>query len=249
MTFQHAGDSGDILFSMPVIRALGGGTLLLHTAKWTREQMNDSKVQSIRSLLITQPYIEDVRWLFHDPVDVNLNDFRSAYFRDFKKPNFPKQRNLCEWILRTHGCDPDEQNKQWLNVEPNRVAPVIINRTGAGRLAHHVYRNRDFPWKRILKEYDGAVAFVGSSAEYVDFVRDFWLVPHHKTDDLYNLASVIAGAELFIGNQSCAYAIAEGLKKPAILEVCPWLPNCLFHRSDLIHGWNADIDLPSLIYA
>jgi len=248
MTFKHAGDTGDIIASMPTIRALGGGALLLHTANWTREQMSDSKVESIRSLLITQPYIEDVRWLFHDdhPVDVNLNDFRAAYFRDFKKPNFPKQRNLCEWILRTHGCDPDEQNKQWLHVEPHHVAPVIVNRTGAGRIASHVYRNNAFPWRRIVEKYRDAIAFVGTPAEYTDFVRQFGLVLYHRTNTLRDLAEVIAGAELFIGNQSCAYAIAEGLKKPAILEVCPWLPNCLFERSDVIHGWNADIDLPSL---
>lgn len=248
MTFGHAGEQGDIQYSLPVIRALGGGTVCLHAERWTREPMTEEKVQSLRSLLITQPYIDDVRWLQpSEAVDVNLNDFRAAYFRDFKRPDFPKQRNLCEWILRTHGCDPDEQNKQWLTVEPNRVAPVIVNRTGAGRKSHHVYRNFAFPWQRIVDEYHDMITFVGSPVEYVDFVKQFGVVPHHKTDDLYSLASVIAGAELFIGNQSCAYAIAEGLKKPAILEVCPWLPNCLFHRSDLIHGWNADIDLPSLV--
>jgi len=209
--------------------------------------MTEAKVQSLRSLLIKQDYIEDVRWLKpEDHVDVNLNDFRAAYFRDFKKLDFPKERNLCEWILRTHGCDPDEQNKQWLNVEPNRIAPVIVNRTGAGRRAHHVYRNRQFPWREIVEKYGDDIAFVGTSAEYADFCMRFGDVYFAATPDLLAVARAIAGAELFIGNQSCAYAIAEGLKKPAILEVCPWLPNCLFHRSDVIHGWNADIDLPQL---
>lgn len=247
MTYKHAGDLGDIIYSLPVIRTLGGGTLCLHSEPWTREPMTEAKVQSLRSLLITQPYIEDVHWLgYDDKVDVNLNDFRAAYFRDFKKPDFPKERNFCEWILRTHGCDPDEQNKQWLQVEPLRVARVIINRAGAWRKPHHVYQNRAFPWRRIVEQYEGDIAFVGLSHERGDFIRQFGHVPYYPTTDLHHLGRVIAGADLFIGNQSCAYAIAEGLKKRAILEVCPWLPNCLFHRSDVIHGWNADIDLPLL---
>lgn len=247
MTFKHAGEPGDIIYSAPVIRALGGGTLCLHAERWTREPMTEAKVQSIRSLLITQPYIEDVRWLKPgESVDVNLNDFRAAYFRDFKNPDFPKQRNLCEWILRTHGCDPDEQDKQWLKVEPIRAFPVIVNRTGFGRKAHHVYRNRQFPWRNIVEKYVGNIAFVGTPVEYSDFCMRFGEIPRICTPDLVTLAHVIAGADLFIGNQSCAYAIAEGLKKPAILEVCPWLPNCLFFRENVIHGWSADIDLPPL---
>lgn len=245
MKAKMAGDIGDCAWAMPCFRALGGGTLCLHSERWTREPMTDAKVQSLCSLLITQPYIEDVRWLRRgETVDVNLNDFRAAYFRDFKKPDFPKQRNLCEWILRTHGCDPDEQNKQWLFVEPTHVSKVIVNRTGADRPASFIYRNHAFPWRRIVEKYSGDITFVGSPAEHKDFGRHFGLIPYHKTDNLHSLASVIAGADLFIGNQSCAYAIAEGLKKPAILEVCPWLPNCLFYRSDVIHGWDLNIDLP-----
>lgn len=247
MTYRSAGDLGDTVMQCCAIKALGGGTLCLHAERWTREPMTEAKVESLRSLLITQPYIEDVRWLRTGEVaDVNLNDFRAAYFRDFRSPNFPKQRNLCEWILRTHGCDPAEQNKQWLNVVPNPVARVVINRTGPGRQATHVYQNGRFPWRRIVEEYMGNIAFVGTPVEHEYFVRHFGRVPRLPTTNLLDLARVIAGAELFIGNQSCAYAIAEGLKRSAILEVCPWLPNCLFHRPEVIHGWNGDIDLPPL---
>jgi hypothetical protein len=152
--------------------------------------MTEAKVQSLRSLLITQPYIDDVRWLKPgEPVDVNLNDFRATYFREFKNPDFPKQRNLCEWILRTHGCDPDEQKKQWLQVEPLRVARVIVNRTGAGRKAHQVYRNREFPWRSIVEKYKDDIAFVGTPVEYSDFCLRFGDVNRHAvTPDLLTLA-------------------------------------------------------------
>lgn len=251
MTFCSAGDAGDCIWSLPTIRALGGGALCLHSERWTREPMTEEKVRSLRSLLTKQLYVEEVRWLDdemlrHGESLANLNDFRAEYFRTFKNPDFPKRRNLCEWILRTHGCDPNEQNKQWLSVPPNPVARVIVNRTGPGRKATHVYQNGRFPWARVVEKYKNNMAFVGTPVECKYFVKHFGMVPYYPTDNLLELARVIAGADLFIGNQSCAYAIAEGLKKPAILEVCPWLPNCLFYREDVIHGWDADIDLPSL---
>lgn len=248
-TYQSAGDYGDCIFQCCAIRALGGGTLLLHAERWTREPMTQRKVDSLRTLLITQPYIKDVRWLRPgEKVDCNLNDFRSEYFRTFRHPNFPKQRNLCEWILRTHGVDPAEQNKAWLTISnPLKPVAVVINRTSR-------YQNPQFPWKKVLQKYNGFVGFVGTQAEHEAFCATVksmrlgyeFLLPHIDTPDLLTLARVIAGADLFIGNQSLPYAIAEGLKKRAVLEVCPGLPNCLFQRVDCIHGWGADVELPEL---
>jgi hypothetical protein len=39
---------------------------------------------------------------------------------------------------------------------------------------------------------------------------------------------------LFVGNQSCPYAIAEGMKHPSILGVEPGAPDCLFYREDCL---------------
>lgn len=241
MTFGHAGDGGDCVYSACVIRALGGGTLCLHAENWTREKMDGQKVESLRSLLSTQPYIDDVRWLSRDEqVDVNLNDFRSEYFRTFGRPGFPAERNLCEWMLRTHGLPVEEQNKRWLvGIEPIRRAKVVVNRTVR-------YQNKLFPWAKVIEKYGSDIGFVGSRDEHRLFGRQFGPVPWIDTGSLLALAQVIAGAELFIGNQSCPYALAEGMKKRAVLEVCRWLPNCLFNRADCTHGWDASVELPDL---
>lgn len=241
MTFGHAGDLGDIIYALPTIRALGGGTLCLHAVKWTREPMTETKVQSLRSLLITQPYIEDVRWLGDgEKVAVNLNDFRQSYMNEGGFRKFPR-RNICEWILLTHCLSPDEQAKRWLvGIEPIQRARVVVNRTPR-------YQNPSFPWRRVLDHYRGEMVFVGSAKEHATFCSDFKMakteIPHQQTGSLLALAQVIAGADLFVGNQSCAYAIAEGMKKPAILEVCRWMPNCLFEREDCAHGWGQDVNL------
>ena len=47
-------------------------------------------------------------------------------------------------------------------------------------------------------------------------------IPHLKwiqVNDFLELAGIIAGCKLFIGNQSFPFSIAEGLKVPRILEV------------------------------
>jgi hypothetical protein len=60
------------------------------------------------------------------------------------------------------------------------------------------------------------------------------------------LAEVIEGAELFIGNQSVANAIAEGLKKRMIQEVSHELPDCIFKRDNAQHCDTGSVTLPAI---
>ena len=48
-----------------------------------------------------------------------------------------------------------------------------------------------------------------------------------------DLFELISGCELFIGNQSFPYSLAEGIKKPAIQETdFEGVPNCVFERDN-----------------
>ena len=96
-----------------------------------------------------------------------------------------------------------------------RLAPIIINRT-----QRYAY-NPDFAWG-LLKGND--CVFVGLRDEWRAFCRDFFPVAYYPTDTLLELARIVAGAELFLGNQSFAFAIAEGLDLPRRLEVRPTHP-------------------------
>jgi ADP-heptose:LPS heptosyltransferase len=62
------------------------------------------------------------------------------------------------------------------------------------------------------------------------------------TADLLSVARIIAECDLFVGNQSCAAAIAEGLKRRMILEVYPPQANCCFDRPGRINVWGGAID-------
>jgi hypothetical protein len=81
--------------------------------------------------------------------------------------------------------------------------------------------------------------FIGLQEEHLAFVEAFGEVPYLPTADLLEAARVIRGSRLFIGNQSCCFAICEGMKHPAVLEVWRSYPNCCIERDNVVHGVGA----------
>lgn len=247
-SFRHAGDLGDIVYALPTIRALGGGTLYIEAATYTRSTLTPDRWCGADVLIKRQPYIKDVLpWSPRIATGFNLNDFRPKMMAGLQSRNIElMRRSLADWCLDTFQLDLAERDHQWIECPARSVAEVIINRTGPGRAPHNVYHNPAFPWRRVIDKYAGRIGFIGTPIEHAVFCSSFGDVPYVMTDNLDDAAQVIAGCRLFVGNQSCCYAIAEGMKKPAILEVWPAGPNCLFYRNHVIHGWTHDFPLPEL---
>lgn len=245
LTFKHSGDIGDILYFMPVMRALGGGTLFIEAVSYTRVMLTQDKWCGIDLLLKQQPYVNDVLSWNKQPVNYNGNDFRPRLISAVRKGQ-GKEKHLGHWMCDAHGIDYKAMDAAWLTVEPNRIAPVVISRSGVGRAAHYVYHNPRFPWHKVWKKYGKDAVFVGTEDEH----RVFWAtcgeIPHYPTADLEKAARVIAGADLFIGNQSAPHAIAEGLKQRILLEVWPGGANCLVFRPGVHHGWDENVELPDI---
>jgi hypothetical protein len=61
------------------------------------------------------------------------------------------------------------------------------------------------------------------------------------TNDYLELAKLIAGADLFIGNQSSPMGLAIGLGVPFIQETCLWTPDCLYPRKDGTYCYDGGI--------
>lgn len=244
-SFRMAGDLGDLCLSLPVVRHFGGGIMYLETAKYTREPMTPQRIKLIEPLLRAQPYISDVRPWRGEPCDYNLNDFRAVMGRSHKAGK-GFQTALVDWFLDTFQVPRTAKDEPWLTVEAIRVKPVVFSRSGPGRRPEHVYHNSQFPWHRVWQKYGRDAVFVGLPEEHEEFCATCGEVDYQPTEDLLQVAQVIAGADLFVGNQSCPHAIAESLKKRIVLEVWKQGPNCLAFRPDVIHGWSADIKLPDL---
>jgi len=246
-TYRHAGDIGDLLAFLPVIRYFGGGVLYIEAAPYTRQFLTPDKWRDLDLLLKEQPYIVDVLPWNGERVSICGNDFRAHMGRALRKGDpAARRKSLVDWQLEAHGVPLTEKDKAWLGVEPEVVAPVVINRTGPGRQPHHVYHNPNFPWHRVWQKYHKEAVFVGLPEEHEVFCAACGDVARYPTADLYQAAKVIAGAKLFIGNQSACFWMAEGMKKNIVLEVWPSGPNSLIHRPGAHHGWDHTVVLPDL---
>ena len=246
LTFRHAGDAGDMIAALPTVRALGGGVFMIEAATYTRVTMVPENWRGIDKILKEQTYITDVREWDKRITSYNLNDWRVRLGRSLKAGQ-GKDKSLVDWQLEQYGLSLNAKDTPWLQISaPIKAAKVVFNRTGTNRAGHHVYHNVRFPWHYVWQKYRKEAVFVGTSDEHAVFCATCGEVPHYKTGDLHEAARVIAGCELFVGNQSCCYWIAEGMKKNLILEVWPNGPNSLSIRNGALMGWDETIQLPEL---
>lgn len=156
-------------------------------------------------------------------------------------PNIIPYGNIHRWPWY---CYPDmacNLIEPWLFVEPDEGLGdyIVVNRTLRARNNNIVYS--------FLKPFQDKIMFVGFDDEFEEFVTSNALIDdeliydddsdapgelatnvrHVKPKDLLELATIIRSARFFIGNQSLCFALAEAMKVPRILEVCPDLPNCV----------------------
>lgn len=227
--FSHAGDFGDIIYSLPAIMAQGGGELVLFPAPGkTRVTMTQAWAGLILPLLRAQPYLFNVRWCA-EARDSSLNGFRH---------HWGNGQNNADYHLRSQGLDWRPRCCRWLVVEPKRVAAVIFARSL--RNQGHAF---DYP-AALLAYRDKA--FIGTPEEHLDFTSRYGTIPYISTPTLLDVAEVIEGADLFIGNGSAPCAISEGLKQNMVFEVCSWNNSGIFERMGRINLWDECVEWPNL---
>lgn len=141
--FTHSGDMGDIIYSLPTIRAAGGGTLYLYNHPGrTSHGMDADRAEKIAKLLRLQPYIDSVYYTDDVIPRSNLNGFRD---------HIKGHMNLADAHLCTYGLPWTHREKKWLHVDGEyREYPVIIAKTKR-------YPNFNFRWDRILDKYKGQI--------------------------------------------------------------------------------------------
>lgn len=230
-TFTHSGDFGDIIYSLPTIRAVGGGHLYLrHTPGRTSHGMTEEKANRLKPLLLAQSYIHGVTY------DDSAPESSLDGFRDHNRAG-----NLSDMHLATHGLSWEHRSTAWLKVTPKPKYEVIFIRTGR-------YNNPGFDWSRIYRKYYGKAVFMGFGNEHAEFERTIGRIPLIEETNFLTIAEYIAGSSLYVGNYTSLSAVAEGLKHPRmILEVCPSVHHLgVFERFGCLLAWDHKIELPDL---
>lgn len=229
--FYHSGDIGDIIYSLLFIKEIGGGKLYIGPdTKWDVNSKRDpQRYRWLLPLLKIQPYLTSAEYADRQPGSVthDLNRFREIWMTNSAERQKLGLRRLFEAYPKRFGTGPLPEDKPWLTV-PNPIEdpkfPVVIHRSGR-------YQNNEFPWDEAVRRYGFRMKFCGTTQEWNEWTAKFGkfceLAP---CSDALALARLIAGCQLFIGNQSCANAIALGLGKALIQETSPKTPDCVFKR-------------------
>ena len=219
MVFHHKGSGGDIIYSLPTIRAFGGGTLFLRGHKY---------FNLFKSLFLKQDYIDEVKLEAPDvEVDFDFGQQEYINLNGFRKIERVKlDQHLAQTHLETFGKYYD-LNRPWIhNVFPNKRAKIIINWTKR-------YHDRaEINWE-VLKDYAQDCLFIGYRKEHRSFCSVTGIeMDFYECQDALEVAEIISGSNFFIGNQSLCFAIAESIKHPRALEVYYARNNCQPHGKD-----------------
>ncbi|QYK54623.1 MAG: hypothetical protein KF824_06905 [Fimbriimonadaceae bacterium] len=211
-SFRHSGKLGDAIYSLAGVQTFGLSDFYLACGSHISKAVGEL----LLPLLNEQPYIRSAKIWNGEHYEYNLDEFRK----------FGLGYNLADAHLIPLGLRPSCRDNAWLTV-PKTLSienrPVVFARSKD-------YRGIDGFWETVYSEFGSQAIFIGTNQEYADFIQVVGDIPHIQTGNMLQVAEVLAGSKLFVGNQSCPLAIAEGQKQPLIQEVCLRNPNCIFFR-------------------
>lgn len=233
-TFKHSGDLGDIVYSLPTIKSLGGGTLYLDISGGVgdpacenqcidkKTKFNETSFNFLYPLLKAQSYLNEVKIWKNEEVDYNLNNFRYG----FNDPNTrSKTKNLLDLHLETFSLPEHNPNEAWLKptIRSTIDRKIIVCRSPR--------MQSNFPWFQSNKFlFRDKAIFVGLEKEHEFFEWTFGIkIPHYKVKDSLDMCNLIAGCELFVANSTFALSLAIGLGDVNIIqEVEQHFPTTVF---------------------
>lgn len=247
LSFKHSGSSGDIIYSLPSILAMidkhGGPAniylqpgVLAHYYMGCEHpagnfRMNKEIAEALMPLLSAQPGIATVKIWENEKIDIDLDMFRKV--GDLRVGHLPRH------YAYAFDCYYD-LSSPWLDVVPKKSNRIVVSRTSR-------YRNSLIKYNALTPLNP---LFVGLKDEWRDALEEVPSLEYAPTKDFYEVAALIAGADAFVGNQSVAFAIAEGLKVPRLLETCPFARNVQPMGGlalDAINGAGWEAELKKLI--
>jgi hypothetical protein len=237
MKWVHGGKAGDLIWSLPTMRALAPGqrctVVMSQKYAWYPIEL---MVQQLEPLLLKQPYIEkvviDTRGVAPSLEGYTVGDY--WWLDDFRSGKLRPDGtwNLASLVSRRFGLSDYALTGSWLSILPQRKAKYVFSRN-----LQDTCRNSLMPWRRIVDRVRHEAVFLGHAVEHAEFQRNFGHVSFYPTQTLEEAAGVIAGASVCFMNQSSLHAIAEAMKRPIMLEVSPEFPSVIWNRSQVCNAW------------
>lgn len=234
-TAKHSGKIGDIIYSLPTIKALN--IEVLYIPKNTTE--SNGLYDNIKDLLLMQPYIKEVR-----PYTSNLPycvlDEKKPVDYDLDRARLQPMKGVIHIVKRymdAFGVNYPNWKEPWLVLDqlpsqrPWWSAPedyTLINHTGRHITNDQLKITSRIDWHKIVCSIPGPKYFVGTTKEHSDFCKRYDVSLHYiETVSILHLAVLIQKAKAIYCNQSSVLSICQGLGKTYYLEPKPMKQNCL----------------------
>ena len=223
ISFLHSGHLGDIINSLPLIKEISKNSkcyLFIEANKlippdvknsnhpFGKYYLSESSIKKILPLLSKQNYIEKVEIFSNQKIDINLNLFREL----------PINFNIdsVRWYFHITGVHGELNLPYLTNIGLHELKEKIVIMRTKRRKNYLINYN-------FLKDYKD-VLFLGLKEEYEDLQKEIPNLNFFDCKDFLEMAEIINSSKIFIGNLSFGYTLAEGLKKPRLLESGPDFP-------------------------
>ena len=217
----HSGNAGDLIYSLPAVRAAGIRHLILNVYQDPSplRKLTESAARALAPLLLAQDYLDRVTIVAAgvplESVDPHCIDV------DYILDRFRKEDAEHLHLIYAHA------KALQVEIDPNLPFLQIPDGTGAGAEVVLAltprYRNLSDELVRDLALYFDDILILAIPEEW----RTVAGIPGRirQCADFLEMAQLIQQAGIFIGSPSLASAIAEGLKAPRIIDLPVDLPN------------------------
>lgn len=224
-TFKHSGDLGDIIYSLPTMKSLGGGVLYLDVGggvddEYCKDQLrmiggktkfNLNSFNFLKPLLLNQPYIEDVKIYNGEKIDFNLNKFRKLYFDGIVRS---KHNCLLDANRLSFNLPPYDVNIPWIDCgEPIKLNKnLIVSRSPRYQSAFAALQANKFVFQ------ENAI-FIGLKKEHELFEWTFGIkLDFFESGSALEIAKVIKGSDCIISNSTFNLSVALSIGHNNIVQ-------------------------------
>jgi hypothetical protein len=223
ITFKHSINCGDLIYSLPGIRAVcrknNAKARIYCGIDWTGNYDNPhplgNRLFTEDSFRIMAPLIEPLEFI--DSFEIWQNqcqiDFNLDEIRDHNEALGMPHTEIRQWIMMYFPELAGDISEPWIPKASKKASfdYIAVNFTER-------YRNKLINYK-FLQDLDIPILFLGVPKEHTFFIPQVRKAQYIPTKDYAQVASVIGGSKLFIGNQSSCFAVAEGMGHPRLLEI------------------------------
>ena len=204
--FLHSGALGDVIYSLPLVRAMGGGYLYL---KKENEYHKDANFyEMLKCLLEEQEYIKGVMEYPNTNIGEYHPDINITHDLDcFRKHPKVLSQNMVSVYFDSFDLpsryDYSGHEVPWLRVKKPRKefeGYAVINKTFR-------YKTQ-FDWKKLHSEivanYINKVVFLGTEEEYLYYIQNIGFCKWEPTVDILEVAQIISAcAEVYCNQSVC----------------------------------------------